>query len=303
MMEHTDPARIVAHIVWLDVEDQDVGLVSKLFSRYPQASVHFYIFDAGSYGHFRVDGHVSLASYIRLFLADLLPQDVDKLVYLDSDICVLADIRDLAATYLDDAVIAAVCDPYAEENERLGLPDGYRCFNAGILVMDMAAWRRLKLSAAAKRYVDENAPRLKYHDQDVLNVLLHDKVKFIDMAWNYQARLRQRNTLTAPPYRSQLVELIRIKPQIVHYTTHLKPWRYRPDVAFEREYMKYLKLTPWAQFRQPDKNFKAVIRRYINRLSPKATAWIARALDRVRASGSTQRLNATDLMHSSQERP
>jgi lipopolysaccharide biosynthesis glycosyltransferase len=270
MMEHTDPSRIIAHVVCQNVEPKNIDLIRQVFSKYPTATVHIYDFDATDYGHFRVDGHISLASYIRLFLADTLPLAVDTLVYLDSDLCVLADIAELASTNLDGAVIAAAPDIYAEENARLGLPAEYDYFNAGILVIDLAAWRRLDLSAKALRYVETNAARLTYHDQDALNALLYDRVKKFDIAWNYPAKLRRKDMWPPGADRALFTRLSRIKPKIIHYTTHCKPWFFWADIPFEREYLKSLRFTPWANFKQPDKKWNSILLRYVSRFSRSA---------------------------------
>ena len=282
MMEHTDAARIVAHIVCLSVKPDNIRRLEQVFLKYPQVGLILYPFNVKAYSRFRVDGHISLASYVRLFLADLLPPDVERLVYLDSDLCVLADIVDLADISLDGAVIAAAPDVYADENERLGLPHRHEYFNAGILVMDLAAWRSLGLTAAAQHYVEENSARLLYHDQDTLNALLHDRVKPIEIAWNYQARFRREDLCPEPKYLTKFTELACVKPKIIHYTTHLKPWYFWTDIPYEREYLKFIKKTAWADFKQPDKNWKSVLRRYMNRFSPEAAIWLTRILARLR---------------------
>ncbi|KAA8547305.1 hypothetical protein F0562_003831 [Nyssa sinensis] len=94
-------------------------------------------------------------NYARNYLADLLPTCVSKAVYLDSDLVLVGDIAELAATPLgDQAVLAApeYCNanftsyftPTFWSNPSLSLTFAGRnaCyFNTGVMVIDLERWR------------------------------------------------------------------------------------------------------------------------------------------------------------------
>ncbi|OWK22704.1 hypothetical protein AJ87_44335 [Rhizobium yanglingense] len=54
--------------------------------------------------------HISRAGYYRLMLAELAPPDIDRVLYLDADLVVMGDIRELYASDLGEHAIGAVCD-------------------------------------------------------------------------------------------------------------------------------------------------------------------------------------------------
>lgn len=52
--------------------------------------------------------HLSLAAYLRIFISDLLPQTVDKVLYLDCDLLIMDSIADLWNIDLEEFAVAAV---------------------------------------------------------------------------------------------------------------------------------------------------------------------------------------------------
>ena len=96
--------------------------------------------------------HFSLATTYRLLLTQILPQSLDKIIYLDSDIIVNLDIAELWRVELGEKIFAAVPEIFSEVEGvdgmkknfplcRDGLVDAHDYFNAGVLLMNVA--RRL----------------------------------------------------------------------------------------------------------------------------------------------------------------
>jgi len=86
-------------------------------------------------------GYLGLSAYYRLFLPDLLPKSLRRIVYLDADLIVRRSIRELFMQPLGDCVIGAVSSPASmacqSDAARLGLPKDSGCFNTGVLVIDL----------------------------------------------------------------------------------------------------------------------------------------------------------------------
>jgi lipopolysaccharide biosynthesis glycosyltransferase len=268
---------LVAHIIHNGVSTENMALVEKHISTLPGIEFRFYEFDAEPYKHFRVDGYISLASYFRLFLTEILPSEIDKVLYLDSDIVVRADVKELWETRLDGALIGAILDPYANDdpadtsNARLGLPADHPYFNAGILLIDLAAWRRENLLPTFIHYIESNHHRLRYHDQDALNATLAGRVKYIDYKWNFQARTTAADRQLCGATEEQF-SAWRANPHIVHYASTQKPWIDRYDVPFRSEYYRYLRMTPWRAYRPPDWSPRRALQRRFPLLQSLATA-------------------------------
>ncbi|MDB5718460.1 MAG: glycosyl transferase family 8 [Sphingomonas bacterium] len=254
--------QIDLHIVHHGVSPESLSRLAQVVAAHDHATVQFHTFDTTPYRHFRLDNHITLASYFRLFLSDVLPAGIDRILFLDADIVVLDDIGPLWATPLDGALIGAVPDPFAGgNNARLGLPADHVYFNAGVLLIDLAGWRAEALLPRFVSYVERNHAILSYHDQDTLNAVLLGRIAYLSILWNFQARTRWRDAAALPMPRDAF-ERIRRHPAIVHYTTRRKPWNYADKVPFEAHYLRYRAGTPWKALR-PKRTPSAFLKRHL----------------------------------------
>lgn len=133
------------------------------------------------------DKYLSVATYYRLGLAELIP-DVDKIIYLDCDIEVKTSLSELFDTDISEYAVAGVPDISSNEYmERLKLPN--YC-NAGVLLINLANWRKIDFLRKILAWIGEHHDMLKLYDQDAINIYLQESLKVIDKKWNVQARLK-----------------------------------------------------------------------------------------------------------------
>lgn len=142
-------------------------------------------------------GSYSIANYYRLFLHELLPQ-YDRVLYLDSDILVQSDVRELFHMDIGSYSLGAVKDRTATRfpfsvydlghfmyfKNKLKLEKPHKYFNSGVLLMNL---EKLRKSDFSRRVRDEVASGLpfKFVDQDILNRVFNDKIYYFDETWNY----------------------------------------------------------------------------------------------------------------------
>lgn len=190
---------------------------------------------------------ISMATYYRCILSELLPRDIDRLLYLDCDIVVLGDIRPFWNTPLDGIGVAAVEDigsTDAPRYEVLKYPmeEGY--FNAGVLLINLEYWRKHDVARACIEYFHQYPERIVYNDQDLLNSILYKHKVFVDLRWNVQdAFYRIPKPQDAEAWRAKYGACLK-HPVILHYTNR-KPWDYDSQHPLRNEYFRYLDLTPW----------------------------------------------------------
>lgn len=167
------------------------------------------------------------ATYYRIFIANMFP-DYDKALYLDSDTVILGDISRLYRYDLRDNLVGAVTDavvnghPVFREYARevLGIEPKYY-FNAGILVMNLKKFRSDDFYGQFRALLAEYKFCVA-QDQDYLNVICKNKVKYLPNTWN------------AMPVSGEG----RTAPMLVHYNLTAKPWHYA-DVPFAKYFWKY----------------------------------------------------------------
>ena len=167
--------------------------------------------------------------YARLLLDQLLPPEVERILYLDSDLYVRAPIERLLELDLEGKPLAAAPEPGRHhlvrgDDMRTRLSpfdpaDPY--FNSGVLVIDRAAWARADLPAYLAELRRTGEIGKLYHDQDVLNLKFRGDWLRLDPLWNV--------TKPHPALRA-------LDPYIVHYTTGQKPWNLLSYVAFGSSY-------------------------------------------------------------------
>ena len=116
-----------------------------------------------------ISGHISKATYYRLFLASILPNEISSVVYLDSDAVVIRPIRQLFDMQLTKPIAAADhMTPQIAFRMWGDLCGNY--FQAGVLLADLSRWRENHTEEMFRKILIEERDRIVWWDQDVLNI-------------------------------------------------------------------------------------------------------------------------------------
>ena len=194
-------------------------------------------------------GRVPALTYSRLHLDAYLEDGAERVLLLDSDTLVLADLAELHDTDLEGMLLGACVDPFIPtvaapdglpEPARSLFPRNTPYFNAGMMVVDPARWRADRVGERALEYIDRERRHLRQYDQDALNAVLAGRWKMLDASWNVQPRIRNALGVTLPP-----------QPRIVHFSGRLKPWVYHGGTEFDRLFHACLRRTEWKGFQVP----------------------------------------------------
>ena len=182
---------------------------------------------------FHLRDYYSKETYYRIFIPNLFPQ-YEKVLYLDCDITVLADVSELYNTQIHGYYVGAVQEEVMQTFEVFGnyveKADGINrknYFNAGILLINCRRWRNKLI---AERFVDL-LNRYKFRvvqDEDYLNVLCKDNIKWLSLGWNKTS------------YKNEAFDDKDLK--IIHWKINWRPWKYK-DVLYEEYFWKYAKMT------------------------------------------------------------
>ncbi|MBE6330747.1 MAG: glycosyltransferase family 8 protein [Bacteroidales bacterium] len=200
------------------------------------------------FGKDGMPAHVSLATYYRLFLADVLPPDLHKVLYLDGDMIVRHSLQPLWDEPLDGYAIAAVPDMSAPNNaKRLGIND---YFNAGTLLVNLDYWREHRSLDLFGDFLRMRGNEVVLHDQDVLNVVFANVVKRLPVTYNFQNGfiLSHTHKQYNPSLQSE-IDVCKTDPTIIHYTVYCKPWNIACFHPYRDEWRKYQRQTQWKDFR------------------------------------------------------
>lgn len=194
--------------------------------------------------------YITPTTYARLFLPNLLPQEVKRVIYLDCDLLVTDSLLPLWNYPLETGdEVAAVedsCSANAGYYNRLNLSaDKHRYFNAGVLLIDLEAWRKRDFVNQALNLLSQEELQLDYADQDVLNVLCEGRTTYLPFRYNLQeAMLRRHVPEMNEEARRKIVENLSC-PAIIHFTYILKPWKYESFHPYRPLFYHYFDQTEW----------------------------------------------------------
>jgi lipopolysaccharide biosynthesis glycosyltransferase len=213
--------------------------------------------------------HYTLDNWTRLWVEGFFPEDVDRVLYLDSDIVALGNIAALWRTNLDGALFGAVDIPGSQQGvEKLGMriEDGY--FNSGVLLIDLQQWRETHALQTVLDYIGANPERLVFTlDQDALNACFSARRKRLDYKWNAIWPFF-RDPIELPLSAAE-IKRVRREALIIHFNGGLKPWSYFCDHPHQADYQKYLAMTEWRDFVPADRTPLNILHKHVSEFLPK----------------------------------
>ncbi len=240
---------IHAHIVTDGLSEESRQTLLDI-ARPAHAEVSFYTIDPRQVEVFRITafGHrISMATYYRCLLSDLLPSALSRVLYLDCDIIVRRSLHDLWQTDLTEKAAAVIRDIGADNPdryERLQYPAALSYFNAGVMLINLDYWREHRVAEACVTYYTRYPERILLNDQDLLNAVLQPNLLYVHLTWNCQDGYYRRTYAEQhQPLSADTLHTLR-NPAVLHYTNR-KPWEYDSLHPLRKEYFKYLDLTPW----------------------------------------------------------
>lgn len=169
--------------------------------------------------------YLNNSTLLRLHLDECIPAGVARVVYLDCDILVNADLWELFSRDMDGKTVAAVPDEFTPDGnievgnalgaigKSLGL-----YFNSGVFVVDLEKWRAGEVGRRAREVLDSNPWGFRFPVQDALNFVLHDDWSELPASWNRLVSVHR-----GVPSGRAVDEMLK-NSQIIHFVGKTKPW-------------------------------------------------------------------------------
>lgn len=239
-------------IVDEDVTEEDKRTLNDIVQKHHSNRVIFSVFTDSVFNVFPKIEHarVNRTTYFRLFAATLLPNEVDKILYLDGDIIIMDSLRSLWKLDIDGVAVAGVMDndqSFTQFN-RLHYPSKLGYINNGVLMINLKYWRDHQIERRFVSFIYEHSDWIKWHDQDVLNYVLREEKQLLPLKYNVQHTFYFKPEYSLIDYWSVYTELhdaLR-SPIILHYTSMLKPWYAGCPHPKAQVFLDYKKKTIWA---------------------------------------------------------
>lgn len=200
-------------------------------------------------------GGYDISIMARLFMGEILPPEMERVLYLDCDTIVAQSLEKLWDTDLEGCVMGAVMEPtiYEAVKESIGLGETEAYYNSGVLLVDLNLWRQDKIQKQLLDFWREKEGKLFASDQDVLNGVLRRRVKMLPPRYNFFTNYRYFSygylTQRCPSYKEvteEMFVLAKRHPAVIHYMGDERPWFRGNFNHYRRAYEVYAKKTPWA---------------------------------------------------------
>lgn len=188
--------------------------------------VLFHEVDDEMFRNIKTPYYVPVTTYYRLVCADVL-DDIDKCIFLDSDVVVDTNLSELYMVVLDGFFFAGARDLYLISNPNIAaqclkkyqISDFKNYINCGILVMNLAEIRSKGIQE--QLYAEMKNDNL-WMDQDVINRVCRGKIRILDWTWNHVT------CFSGNSYKWHIGETSREnRGEIYHFCGPLKPYRNR----------------------------------------------------------------------------
>lgn len=245
--------KLTVHILNNNFTNEDKRLIANVLGPHHDVQFEFYTIEEEVLSDINVAAeHLTIQTLYRLLVANLLPESIDKVLYLDSDIIVEADIQDLYNIDLEDYYVAATNEISFKLTKLLRLADLKHYFNAGVMLINLKKWRETDFWSQCKEFAIHNADKIIYGDQDILNGYLQGKWKRIELKWNYSTAIRNKKEIYAYFFAQDEVDAAINYPAIIHYIGGMKPWNVFSDHPDKSRYFHYLDRVQYPYIKYPE---------------------------------------------------
>lgn len=224
----------------------------------------------------------SYTANFKLFVPMVLTENIQKLLYIDSDTVVTGDILPLFEMSMNGMPVGMSLDSLGVKHKALiGLSEEEGYYNTGVMLFNLDEWKK---QMCTERII-EHAQNVRAHymspDQDLANVVLSKKVYRLGAEYNvqpihivYEYELYVKNFGQHGYYSAEEIDSAVEKPVIIHFFRFLGqfPWdkaSVHPDTGI---FDQYLGMSEWSDYRKTGSRNSGIVF--------KIERWLYRHLDK-----------------------
>jgi len=197
-----------------------------------------------------------ISAFTRLFSGQLLPKNLDKILYLDCDTIINDDISDIWDINVKENIFFGVKDCISKAYKKnIGLNEDSVYVNAGVLLINLDELRKVDITKAIEEYLCKYVNYINYADQDILNGIFGKSMGVLNPEYNVMTILAEYEyrhilNLRFPTnyYSKEEVHLALQNPKIIHYTTcmlSVRPWFSNSNHPYMNVFRKYMDMSIW----------------------------------------------------------
>ena len=187
----------------------------------------------------------TVGTLYRLLISEIFSFEIEKVIYLDSDIIVNLDINELWQIELNDNIFAAVPELFNRADDKVDVQNTFplcrdnlvkteNYFNAGVIFINLTAFRKeVNVILNWPKILDKSPRYGQFADQDILNYYFSARTLKLPLKFNRF------------PVFARKEEKIIVERKIYHYAGLSLGLGLDVNDPFNRLWLKYFIKTPW----------------------------------------------------------
>ncbi len=232
-------AELCVYVLHCDLSADDVADITETF---PKVKFVFIEMDDEYFRGFPTVKRYPYTVYYRIFAPLLLPETVERILYIDCDLIVHNDVSEFYNTPFDGNLFIA-CTHNGRGMKlfnciRLGRNKDYVYMNTGVMLMNVKALRAQLDIDKIRKYTIRNKWRLALYDQDILYSFYGNQVK-LENPLVYNLTDRHFNFYNAKHKDKIDGAWVDENNVIFHYIGRRKPWKDNYMGKFAEYYKEY----------------------------------------------------------------
>lgn len=211
-------------------------------------------------------------TYARMALTKILPNNIDRVLSLDSDTLICDSIEEMYKTDFEGNSLCGVYDCLGRAMQQKVLKKGssLKYCNAGMYLINLKKWRDIQVDKLFMDIVNKSVNGeivLYFLEQDIINLLFENDIKLLHPRYNmltsiylfsYKELMKLKKPLAY--YNEKDVDEARSKPAILHATTcffvRKRMWVENSDHPYHKRYLQFRNNTPYKECSQITDNRK-----------------------------------------------
>ena len=219
------------------------------FCKLYNAFFHYILFEEKVLSPYDGIGYWSKYTCMKLFIPQLLPDEVKKVLYLDVDMLILDSLEEVYNIVLGDNALAGVEDvPNNKSNcKRCGLGINSVYVNSGFMLLNLSAWRKEWNANSFSRFVDDHRGKMAINDQDVINSVFEGRIVPLEWRYNVTSFFFGLSSAIWKHYPRTMYKKARRKPAVIHFTNSNKPWKESCIHLYAKQWRRTLNRTSFGK--------------------------------------------------------
>jgi lipopolysaccharide biosynthesis glycosyltransferase len=234
------------HVLTFAASDEHRARLKQLEEKFDKVRTQLHILDTAQFSqfdHFIKFSYYSLSIFTRLIIPSILQGVTDRVLYLDADILCVGKLDELVKMDISNDIAIVVPDAPVTTRRRvaaLGLKHPHY-FNGGVIFINIGKWQENGITEATMEALLHHGKKLRFNDQDALNIVLDGRARYIDPRYNHLYDLIHDLNVNKTAMRPVGNAVF------IHFAGAVKPWTDWSGHDARLMFRKYHALSPWAQ--------------------------------------------------------